>query len=72
MVDAGEVVSTTVKREFFEEALNSQQLSEEKKRELESRLQDFFSKGVEVHRGIVDDPRNTDNAWIETVIFIKT
>lgn len=23
----------------------------------------------EVHRGYVDDPRNTDNAWMETVVF---
>ena len=23
----------------------------------------------ELHRGYVDDPRNTDNAWMETVVF---
>ena len=31
---------------------------------------DFFetkAMKVEVYRGYVDDPRNTDNAWMETV-----
>ena len=27
----------------------------------------FFEKGEEIFRGYVDDPRNTDNAWMETV-----
>jgi hypothetical protein len=26
-----------------------------------------FNAGYEVYRGYVDDPRNTDNAWMETV-----
>lgn len=25
--------------------------------------------GVEIYSGYVDDPRNTDNAWMETVAF---
>lgn len=24
--------------------------------------------GLQVYKGYVDDPRNTDNAWIETVV----
>lgn len=59
MVDPGEKVSTTLKREFMEEALNTfggQTVIEE-----------FFSTGVEIYKGYVDDYRNTDNAWIETV-----
>lgn len=28
----------------------------------------LWDKGVELYRGYVDDPRNTDNAWIETVV----
>jgi hypothetical protein len=27
----------------------------------------LFKHGDEVYRGYVDDPRNTDNAWMETV-----
>lgn len=51
MVDPGEHVSITAKRELEEEAgIN---------------LADI--PAVEVARGYVDDPRNTDNAWMETV-----
>jgi len=69
MVDAGEHVSATVKREFFEEALNSLELDKERKDDIENKLNNFFSNGVEIYRGCVDDPRNTDNAWMETVAF---
>ena len=51
MVDAGEDVSRTLEREFEEEA--------------GVRLD--LSGAVEVFRGYVDDRRNTDNAWMETV-----
>lgn len=30
-------------------------------------LDHFFSHGHDIYRGYVDDPRNTDNAWMETV-----
>ncbi|KAM3718742.1 putative nudix hydrolase [Dirofilaria immitis] len=58
MVDAGEDVRETLKREFMEEALGGKKYPE---------LDMFWRKGVELYRGYVDDPRNTDNAWIETV-----
>lgn len=33
-------------------------------------IEDFFDgNGIEIFSGYVDDPRNTDNAWIETVAF---
>jgi len=50
MVDEGETVPATLKREFREEA------------GMELDMDD----AVEVYRGYVDDPRNTDNAWVET------
>lgn len=59
MVDPGEKVSATLKREFTEEALNSGASPD--------LLETFFSSGVEIYKGYVDDPRNTDNAWMETV-----
>ncbi len=50
MVDEGEDVSQTVEREFMEEAGAAVDMS-----------------GAElVYQGYVDDPRNTDNAWMET------
>lgn len=67
MVDPGEVISQTLKREFLEETMNSLGMSENAKITAETHLEDFFSKGEDIYKGYVDDPRNTDNAWMETV-----
>ncbi|BFZ18401.1 hypothetical protein BsWGS_21439 [Bradybaena similaris] len=67
MVDAYEVITDTMKREFGEEALNSLQVSESEKQKIAASVDNLFKNGVEVYRGYVDDPRNTDNAWMETV-----
>ncbi|GAB1607934.1 ADP-ribose pyrophosphatase, mitochondrial-like isoform X1, partial [Argonauta hians] len=67
MVDAGELVSATLQREFSEEALNSFNMSPEQRSKLRSCLDVFFKNGTEVYKGYVDDIRNTDNSWIETV-----
>ncbi|XP_068141841.1 ADP-ribose pyrophosphatase, mitochondrial [Drosophila tropicalis] len=58
MVDPGENVSVTLKREFTEEALNFTDKS--------NMVEKFFQNGVHVYSGYVDDFRNTDNAWMET------
>lgn len=61
MVDPGEKISTTLKREFIEETLRHANES------TELTIDAFFSKNAtEVYSGYVDDPRNTDNAWMET------
>ncbi|XP_063076705.1 ADP-ribose pyrophosphatase, mitochondrial [Engraulis encrasicolus] len=66
MVDPGECVSATLMREFSEEALNS--LVTPNKAELHTRITQLFdSPGLQVYKGYVDDPRNTDNAWMETI-----
>ena len=70
MVDPGEQVSVTVRREFMEEALDSTTASEDKKQEMEAMVDSFFQRGEEIYKGYVDDPRNTDNAWMETVAFL--
>ncbi|XP_057295057.1 ADP-ribose pyrophosphatase, mitochondrial-like isoform X3 [Hydractinia symbiolongicarpus] len=65
MVDNGEQVSLTLKREFGEEAMNS---IEESERECTKKLIDeLFTHGEVIYQGYVDDPRNTDNSWMETV-----
>uniref|UniRef100_H0X0Z7 ADP-ribose pyrophosphatase, mitochondrial n=1 Tax=Otolemur garnettii TaxID=30611 RepID=H0X0Z7_OTOGA len=67
MVDPGEKISATLKREFGEEALNSLQKSSAEKREIEEQLHKLFSQEhLVIYKGYVDDPRNTDNAWMET------
>jgi len=67
MVDGGEHVSATLKREFGEEALNS--IEEEQKEETKNLITEFFKAGDKIYEGYVDDPRNTDNAWMETAAY---
>lgn len=68
MVDPGEQVSLTLQREFSEEALNTLAIPAADKAKLHNRIIKLFSSpGFEVYKGYVDDPRNTDNAWMETV-----
>ena len=59
MVDPGENVSETVIREFREEAARDG--IDPKK------IEQLFADGEKIYEWYVDDPRNTDNAWIETV-----
>ena len=70
MVDPGETISQAAKREFGEEALNSLELSEHEKNILLEKLNTFFSNGQCIYEGYVDDPRNTDNAWMVTKCFL--
>ncbi|XP_077993111.1 transient receptor potential cation channel subfamily M member-like 2 [Glandiceps talaboti] len=67
MVEPGQLVSQTLKAEFSEEALGKLAKSEAEIKEISERLDKFFQNGIEVYKGYVDDPRNTDNAWMETV-----
>ncbi|BHF66640.1 Nudix (nucleoside diphosphate linked moiety X)-type motif 9 [Sparganum proliferum] len=67
MVDAGEEVTSTLKREFSEEALNSTVADPLKKKAILEKVEQAFRGGVKIYAGYVDDPRNTDNAWMETV-----
>ena len=61
MVDLGETESDAARREFYEEAFNSTNHEEHTK---------IMQQPIrEVYRGYVDDVRNTDNAWMETVAF---
>lgn len=60
MVDAGEEVSETLKREFTEETLDGVESAD---------IKHLWKKGKLVYKGYVDDPRNTDNAWMETVVM---
>ena len=67
MVDAGETVSTTVRREFAEEAGNH--AGKAQKARFDKLAEELFESGSIVYRGYVDDPRSTDHAWIETTAF---
>lgn len=66
MVNPGENRTATLMREFGEEALNSLEATDEQKIRINKVLFDFFQAGHTIYRGYVDDPRNTDNVWMET------
>lgn len=67
MCDPGESVSLTLKREFMEEALNSEDMDQNKRKEMKAYMDKLFHNGTQIYKGYVDDPRNTDNAWMETI-----
>jgi len=48
MVDAGELVSETLRREFGEEAMNSLEADGEQKARLKRQVAEFFKNGSEV------------------------
>jgi len=66
MQDPGEVGVTTLVREFKEEA---GAVSPEEKSRFDTMVDELFrqANGRVIYRGYVDDPRNTDNAWMETI-----
>jgi len=68
MVDPGERVSATLKREFAEEAAASTDAAA--RADMERALNRIFATGEPIYEGYVDDPRNTDNAWIETTAHL--
>ena len=64
-VDAGEQISTTLQRELEEEAGNL--TTQDEKISFKKTVDSLFERGGElVYVGYVDDPRNTDEAWIST------
>eukprot|EP00794_Sanderia_malayensis_P014266 gene14266-15753_t len=67
MVNPGDTIQNTLKAEFGEEALNSIEANPEERRKMMVEIDKVFAQGHVVYKGYVDDPRNTDNAWMETV-----
>ena len=74
MIEAGQTIAETRTREFAEEALSHDKKEGETDTEyelrlveLESTLKKLFSnpepKDI-LYQGVVDDPRNTDQAWM--------
>eukprot|EP00731_Ephydatia_muelleri_P023481 Em0015g1064a len=68
-VEPGETALATSMREFAEEAMNSLEASSNELEETKQLIEKLFHSGTQVYAGYVDDPRNTDNAWMETVAF---
>jgi ADP-ribose pyrophosphatase len=81
MVEKGSTVSTTLRNEFNEEALGNSLGTDNdeygkskedpiyiaKINSLKHEVDKLFNEGKVIYEGWVDDPRNTDWAWITTV-----
>ncbi|CAF1262226.1 unnamed protein product, partial [Didymodactylos carnosus] len=66
MVDPGEKAFSTLIREFKEEAMNSLEIKDISKSSANC-IEKLFEKGRQI--SYVDDPRNTDNAWMESTAW---
>lgn len=63
-------VSATAKSLYGEEDfIDFKEMSDEQKENTRANLESFFDKMHCVHKGYMDDPRNTDNSWIETLAY---
>ncbi|CAF3699984.1 unnamed protein product [Rotaria socialis] len=70
MADKKEKVTDTLQREFHEEALNFPDLDQHDKETLINTIKNIFENGgTRIYCGYVDDPRNTDNCWMETTVY---
>jgi len=63
----GQGIHELIQSEFTEEALGNLEGMENQKEQLEDDLDLLFAHGQVVYKGYVDDARNTDNAWVETM-----
>ena len=66
-VKPNERIFETIKREFSEEALANLSRPAAEQASILEMLSEHFKLGITVYKGYVDDRRNTDNAWMETI-----
>ncbi|CAF2148654.1 unnamed protein product [Rotaria magnacalcarata] len=70
MADKKEKVTDTLQREFHEEVLNFPDMDQDGKEALVNTIKNIFENGgTRIYCGYVDDPRNTDNSWMETTVY---
>lgn len=70
LVNVGDSVSVTLKKVLDKKILPALKPTfSDGKENLDESLDFMIQNAVEVYKGYVDDPRNTDNAWMETVVL---
>lgn len=69
MVEAGEIVSPIVKHCLGATAVLRLSRSNIEKRAIADALQHLFDTSTEIYRGATNDPRDTDNAWVESCVY---
>lgn len=81
MVEAGQTIAEARTKEFAQEAMAYDQKPDESEAEhkvrekvLQAELKRMFTSTVDendvLYKGVVDDPRNTDKSWMETVAIL--
>ncbi len=66
MVDAGQILSKRIKDLFQDYIKKNDNYIKKKLKEL---TEEHDVDNI-LYRGVVDDPRNTDNAWMETIVVL--
>jgi 8-oxo-dGTP pyrophosphatase MutT (NUDIX family) len=69
MVEPGKSVGDTVKQEFLEEAKCGLEMSDNDRRVAEDEIDKLFRNGDIIYKGYCGDPRDTDNAWMESTVY---
>ena len=66
-IDAGEWVSDIAKLEFKKKVGNIQEPAQ--KADFDKMMDALLANGTQVYRGYVNDPHNTDKAWMKATTF---
>ena len=53
-MDTGEEANNALKREFLEETMNSEDATEEQKKEMEEKCTKLFQNGVEARKALIN------------------
>jgi len=69
MQESGDSPFETMRKEFGEEALASKEATPEQKEAIKQLLKTLFTNAKFIGRFYVDDPRNTDNAWMQSTVY---
>jgi len=67
MLELGETLSKTLRKEFGEEALDSMNMTPDEHTIMLAKLDELFKHGHTIYTGYSDDPRDTDHAWMNTL-----
>ncbi|XP_075226244.1 ADP-ribose pyrophosphatase, mitochondrial isoform X2 [Lycorma delicatula] len=64
------LLSTLQKCVFYEIFNNFKNYTNIEKNQCLTKMEKFLDDGLLIYKGYVDDPRNTDNAWVSTSAFL--
>ncbi|CAH1774148.1 unnamed protein product [Owenia fusiformis] len=68
LLEPGQAVHSCIKASLTHDA-RARFTQSEQQMEIHDKLDTMLAEGVEIYKGYADDPRNTDNAWMETQAY---